>query len=213
MILRVEEVETGEMDERSQDESADRTLGGSQGRDGHVLDRYRSYLQILAEIHLDGRVRAKVSASDVVQRTLIEAWKHVGELESWGVPQQLAWLRKTLSHVLSKVGRDLHRQKRDLARERSLEAALGHSSEVIARSFATEEPSPSEEAMRKELILQVADGLAGLPEAQRRALLLYYLEGRTLEEVGAALGRTSVAAGGLIRRGLKRLRESLGRTQ
>lgn len=179
--------------------------GGVPG--GTVLDRYRSYLLVLADLSLDARVRRKVSASDVVQQTLVQAWKHAHQLEGRSLAQQLAWLRKALGHVLSKVHRDLRRQKRDVTLERSLEAALQRSSDVLCASFVSRQPSPSAVAMRNELVLEVADRLARLPAAQRTAVLLYYIEGRNLHEIGALLGRTSVAAGGLIRRGLHKLRE------
>ena len=49
--------------------------------------------------------------------------------------------------------------------------------------------------------------LAGLPEDQRRAVELHHLHGLPVEEVARELGRNESAAGGLLRRGLKRLRE------
>ena len=174
-----------------------------------MLDRYRAYLQILAELHMAEGIKSKVSASDIVQLTLIEAWKSADRIEGWSVPQQLAWLRKTLARTLGKVARDLHRRKRDVARERSLEDSLDRSSRILIETFAVRDPSPSERAERRETLLEVAEGLTRLPPAQRRALLFYYIDGRSLEEIGAALERTPVAVGGLIRRGLKGLRDHL----
>jgi RNA polymerase sigma-70 factor (ECF subfamily) len=51
--------------------------------------------------------------------------------------------------------------------------------------------------------------MAGLPEAQREALVLHYWQGLTLAETAARLGRTPAAVAGLLQRGLKALRGAL----
>ena len=55
----------------------------------------------------------------------------------------------------------------------------------------------------------MATALAGLPEPQREALVLQYWQGCTLAEIGAQLGRTPAAVAGLLKRGLKKLRQEL----
>ena len=181
-----------------------------ENREESSFERYRSYLLVLAEMSLDRGVRAKVSPSDAVQLTLIEAWRNAKRLARWSVPQQLAWFRTTLAHIVSRTQRDLRRRKRDLARERSLETCFELASDVLSASFAAGQSSPSASAMRRESLLEVTDALASLPAAQRQAVLLYYIEGRSLEQIGRVLARSPAAAGGLIRRGLRRLREILG---
>src|SRR5262245_27038803 len=85
------------------------------------LERYRDYLMMLARTQLPPRLRAKLSASDVVQQTLLEA--HRDRLRPEGSAAVAGWLRKALAHNLANAARDLGRQKRDVARERSLEGA------------------------------------------------------------------------------------------
>src|SRR5262249_62157820 len=101
------------------------------------------------------------------------------------------------------------RQRRDVARERSLEAALEDSSAQLGGWLAADQSSPSVQAARHEEEVRLAAALAGLPEAQREALVLQHWHGLTLAEVGARLGRTPAAVAGLLKRGLKRLRELL----
>ena len=48
--------------------------------------------------------------------------------------------------------------------------------------------SPSEAASRRELIVLLADALAGLPETEAEVLWLYHAEGLSFEAIGERLG-------------------------
>ena len=177
------------------------------------LERFRAYLNLLARVHLNRQLNAKLSASDIVQDTLLEAHRKVGDFRGRTFAQQAAWLRTMLVHNAAKAGRDLRRQKRDVARERSLEAAMERSSVRLGDLLPAEQSSPSEKAMREERLLHVAEAVERLPEAQREAVLLHYLENLSMAEVGQRIGRSSTAVAGLLHRGLKRLRELLRETE
>ena len=47
---------------------------------GDDLEPFRGYLQVLAELHLDRRLRGKLDPSDVVQQTMLRAYSAFGEL-------------------------------------------------------------------------------------------------------------------------------------
>src|SRR5215831_16271081 len=90
----------------------------------HGPELFRSYLLLLARVRLDPMVRAKVGASDVVQQTLLEAHRDFAQFRGRTVGEQAAWLRRILARNLANVVRDQRRDKRDVARERPLQAAL-----------------------------------------------------------------------------------------
>jgi RNA polymerase sigma-70 factor (ECF subfamily) len=172
------------------------------------LERFRAYLHLLARLHLDPRLRAKLAPSDVVQQTLLQAYQGLAGFRG-GDAQLLAWLRRILARNLAHAVRDLGRAKRDVARERSLEEAVDASSARLEAWLAAEQSSPSERADRNEQVLRLTEALAELPEAQREAVVQHYWQGRSLAEIGEELGRTPAAVAGLLHRGLKQLRSRL----
>jgi RNA polymerase sigma-70 factor (ECF subfamily) len=171
-----------------------------------TLERFRAYLRLLARLHLDTHLQGKLDASDVVQQTLLHAFQRLGQFRGRTDAELAGWLRQILAHQLANAVRDLARGKRDVGRERSLEAALEASSVRLEGWLAAEQSSPSQRAERNEELLRLAEALDVLPEAQREALTLHHLHNWTLEEVGRHLGRSPTAVAGLIKRGLKQLR-------
>lgn len=176
---------------------------------GEVLERFRSYLRLLARLHLEPKYRAKLDASDLVQQTFLQAYQALDRFRGRSDAELTAWLRQILARTLAHAVRDLGRGKRDLARERSLEAALDASSVRLGAWLAADQSSPSERADRNEQALRLADALMELPEAQREALVLYYWQDRTVAEIGEQLGRSPAAVAGLLKRSLQQLRKQL----
>ena len=173
------------------------------------LERFRSYLLLLARVRLDPLVRAKVGASDVVQQTLLEAHRDVAQLRGRTVGEQAVWLRQILARNLANVVRDLRRDRRNVGRERPLQAALDESASRLEAWLAAEQSSPSQQAERHERAVRLAEALAGLPENQREAVVLRHWHGCSLVEIGERLGCTTAAVTGLLHRGLRKLRQQL----
>ena len=61
--------------------------------------------------------------------------------------------------------------------------------------------------MNSERSVKLALMLHNLPESQREAIRLRYLEGRSLKELAESLGRSETAVAGLLKRGLRNLRD------
>lgn len=178
--------------------------------DGASLDGFRSYLRLLANMQLDKRVRSKVDASDIVQQTLMQAHKAREQFRGENDAQRAAWLRQILARNLMHATRDMTRDKRDVRREQSMQAALDQSSMRLERLLSNDESSPSMKVNRNEQVLLIAKAIEDLPEPQREALLLHYLEQKTLPEIAEAMNRTRGSVAGLVRRALEGLRSTLG---
>lgn len=173
------------------------------------LERFRGYLYVIARLHARPQLQGKFDASDIVQQTLVRALDGLPQLKGTSDAQLAAWLRQILARQIANMARDAGRQKRDAARERSLEVDVDQSASQLEVFLAAADPSPSQQAQRSEQVLRLADALAALPEAQREAIVGHHLEGQTLADVGARMGRTPVAVAGLIKRGLRTLRLGL----
>src|SRR5262245_12450018 len=174
-----------------------------------TLERFRGYLALFARMHWDPRLGGKYDPSDLVQQTLLEAFEKRAQFRGGGEEELAGWLRQMLAHNLADVLRALGQAKRDVNLERSLEAALGESSSRLEGWLAAEQSSPSQQAMKEEQLLRLADALDQLPAPQREAVVLHYLQGMSLAGLASHLGRSQASVPGLLRRGLGRLREVL----
>lgn len=175
----------------------------------HELARFRSYLIMLAEVKLSPALRAKVSSSDVVQQTLLQAHQHLGQFQGQTEAELAAWLRQILVRNLIDTLRKYRSQARDIARELPLEAEAEKSSRHLERWLASEESSPSRLAMQEEQLFRLAEALALLPEEQRAVVELKHLQDWSVAEICQHLNKSEAAVAGLLRRGLQRLRELL----
>ena len=172
-------------------------------------ESYRQYLRVLADLHLPAALRGKLDPSDVVQQTLLQAHEKRAQFRGRTEAEAAGWLRAILANNLAEAARAYGRQKRDPARERSLESAVGESSARLEAWLAADQSSPSEAAHRHDQLRRMADAIGRLPDEQRRAVELRHLIGMPVADIAAEMGRTEVAVSGLIRRGVKRLRELL----
>jgi RNA polymerase sigma-70 factor, ECF subfamily len=171
-------------------------------------ERYRAYLALLARQHLGNDLQGKVDLSGVVQQTLLEAHQ-AGRIADLQTGQRLAWMRTALARNLTDEIRRLRAGKRDADRERDLEAALDASAASLAAWLAADQSSPSQRANREEQQLRLADAVTSLPDGQRQAVELHYFQNRPVAEIAAVMGKSTAAVAGLLKRGLRQLRELL----
>jgi RNA polymerase sigma-70 factor, ECF subfamily len=174
-----------------------------------VLEQYRSYLHLLAEVRMDHRLRSKLDPSDIVQETLLHAHQAWGGFHGKSEGEIAAWLRQILARNLLHCVRDMHRACRDVDREVSLQAAIEQSADHLERWLAAEQSSVSQKAVREEGVMELAKAIQGLPDGVREAIVLHYWQDCSLAEIGEHLGRSKAGVAGLLQCGVKLLRRQI----
>jgi RNA polymerase sigma-70 factor (subfamily 1) len=173
------------------------------------LEKYRAYLETLTFIQIDPRLRGKVGWSNIIQGTLVEAFRTLERIEAMDPKDQKRWLRRMLLNNLKDEIDHWCAQGYDVGREQSLDGAAEQSSRRLGASIAAEESTPSEKLMEQERKLRVLEAMSQLPERERKALSLQYDHGLKLVEIAEYLGCTMNVVAGLQARGRKRLRKLL----
>ena len=186
----------------------DDALAGNAESFGQLLEDYRAYLTVLAKRYLDHRLRGRLDEADVVQVTFMEAQRDLPSFRGQHIEELLGWLRHILrNNVSSAHQRHLYTQKRSAGREVSNSPT--DSRPAFTDLAPSETTSPSQRLMRDEAAVFLANCLEELPETQREALRLRYVEGLSLKQIAETMEKTEMAAAGLLKRGLQALRSRM----
>jgi RNA polymerase sigma-70 factor, ECF subfamily len=186
---------------------------GSNSCLGRLLALYTNYLKLLVASHLDQRLGARVSPSDVVQEAFFEAHRDFAQFRGRSSGEFVAWLRRILlNNVLRVIEQHMLAEKRDVRREISLEEIgrrLEQSTARLDSFLAQQTATPSGCAVERENNIVLADALAALPRDYRDVIVLRHVEGLPFEQVARRMERSSGAVRMLWLRALSKLREAL----
>jgi len=178
--------------------------------DDEELKKCRYYLRLLARKKLWRKYRSKVDSSDIVQGTLLRVTRVWERFQQLGEGPREAYLRAALADEIRDMKRRYEGPKRDVDREQSFQP-IGVQSSVPPEPALAEQTTPSQEAMRDEQLLRLAEVIARLPEDQQTAVELHYFHEMKLGEIARTMGKTDDTVSGLLRRGLKELKRVLGK--
>jgi RNA polymerase sigma-70 factor (ECF subfamily) len=191
-----------------------RAQAGEEDALGSLLEHYRSYLALLARVQISRRLQGKVDAADLVQETFLEAHRNFARFRGATEKELVSWLRQILAANLADLMRRyLVARRRDVRLERELTTDLDHSSQALGAGLVAGQSSPSQQAVRREQAVLLAEALARLPEHYREVLILHHLEELSFPEVGRRLGRSLDSVKNVWTRALAMLRRSLGDLQ
>jgi RNA polymerase sigma-70 factor (ECF subfamily) len=184
---------------------------GSGAALGQLLELYRDYLALLVRLQIGRRLQGKVDPLDVVQDTFLTAHQKFAQFRGTRETELVGWLRQLLASRMADLLRRYHgAQRRDVRLERELAVELDESSRVLDQGLVAPGSTPSQQAVRREQAVLLAEALGRLPEDYREVIVLHHLEDLSFPEVARRMGRTVDSVKNLWIRALTRLRRSLG---
>jgi RNA polymerase sigma-70 factor, ECF subfamily len=202
------------MDDNAADtvELVERARSGDSQALQEIFTRHRERLRRMVETRLDGRLRSRVDASDVIQDAYL---KIAGRLEEYLANPTLPlflWMRLVVGEQLINLHRHhLGARMRDAGREVSLcrPALPAASSAALAAQLLGQHTSPTEAAVRAERLLRLQEAINALDPTDREVLALRHFEQLSRGETARVLGIQEDAAAKRYVRALKRLKDAL----
>jgi RNA polymerase sigma factor (sigma-70 family) len=129
-------------------------------------------------------LKARVSASDVYQATMISALADLARLDFQGEAAFVSWLRTSAERQLLMAARFHSARKRDISKEKFLGTSPAH---------AADQPSPSQSAVAGEMTGLIRDAVRKLPPLERRVVELHSFEGHSFARVSDELSLSGSA--------------------
>src|SRR5262249_24565743 len=146
-----------------------------------------------------------------IQDTFLEAHRHFDRFRGTTEAELTAWLRQILAGRLSKLVRHYYGTgRRDIRLEQELAMRIQQSSQALDGGLVARGSSPSQQAVRREQAVLLADALQRLPDHYREVIILSHLEGLSFPEVARRMGRSLDSVKNLWARALGRLRRGIG---
>lgn len=182
--------------------------GGSASAIEELFSAYGDYLRVLASQRLGCKLGGRVSPSDLVQETLLAAWKDFSSFRGEDAPQLSVWLRTILLRKISAaVALHLNTSKRDIQRERHAFSFVGSSVAPAAEGLQGREDTPSKIVSVDEDARRIQQLLTNLPKEYRLVVQWRNFEGIQFNEIASRLGKTSGATRLVWLRAIRMLRE------
>ncbi len=173
-----------------------------------MFEEQKPRLLRMIAVRMHPKVRARVGASDIVQETYVEAFKHVEDYARDPRMPFFLWVRRIAGQRLMKAHRfHLDAQRRDARQEQRAERCIPNASTVAMAEFLQDErPSPPSMAERDEARSRLVRLLDEMNETDREVIAMRHFEGLSNEEVAAELDLSKHAASKRYIRALKKLK-------
>ena len=167
-------------------------------------------LRFLAQRQMDPTLAARVDESDILQNTNFEIARDITKFRGTTVNEFEAWIATILrNNVKHLVHKHILAQKRSIRKERRIDPIVNDNESRPKLPLPAKQSTPSQRAMRGEAAIRLSRELAELPHDQATAIRLRHLEGYSLQQLTEHFQRSESAVAGLLKRGLRTLRERL----
>lgn len=172
-----------------------------------LLERYMPRLRAFVRLRVDAAVRARESASDLVQTVCREVLQNADQFEYQGEDRFRAWLFQTALNKIRDRGRYHHAERRDPYAEIAPAPGADHVDPYGPLR------SPSQEAMAKETAEAMEQAFDLLTDDHREVITLSRIVGLPQTEIARVMERSDVAVRGLLSRALVAYMAALDRVQ
>jgi RNA polymerase sigma-70 factor (ECF subfamily) len=169
----------------------------------------RSYLGLAARSQVETWLRRKVDASDLVQETMLEAYRDFERFDGRTEQEWLAWLRKILAHNAADFVRRYRGTAKRAARREVPFRDPNDSASPGAPEPAAPEATPSQEFLQLDTELRLTAALAELPPDYQEVVLLRNLQRLSFNEVAERMDRSRPAVQMLWMRAIRKLQSVL----
>jgi RNA polymerase sigma-70 factor (ECF subfamily) len=178
-----------------------RAREGSPDALGTLLDGCRGELRRMIRRRIGRALRLRLESSDILQATMIRAFRHIRQFDGGGREQLMAWLVRIAQNAIRDEADFARRKRRDLALTMPL----------------TTEPDTLPARYRSQLVhlileedtLRLRLAMASLDPLQREVIRLRRYEELSFQEIGGRLGRSPDACRMLLARAMKALAEKM----
>ena len=180
---------------------------------GLLLRNYFRYLNSVSRNHLDARIGARVSASDIVQETLLEAHRDFSKFSGGTIEEFTGWIRRILfNNLATAIEKHILAGKRDIRKQRSLDhkpSSEDQSRAQLANFLSQDATSPSAPLQREESLDQLTEAIDRLPPDYQRVIRLRHFDDLSFIEIAERLERNPGAVRMIWVRAIDRLRRQM----
>ncbi len=175
-----------------------------------LCDCYDGLLRHI-QMKLRGPLAETLASEDILQETFVMAIRDIGHCRAQSQSSFAAWLSAIADNRIRDLRKHAQRAKRGGGNQPLGQVeARGSSRANLVELYADSQTSPSSKFGRREMESAIQVGIAMLPDDQRRAVVLRFLAGHSLEQVALEMEKSPAAVRGLLHRGKQALKQSLG---
>ena len=162
-------------------------------------------------IKLPAALKQHLAVEDVLQETFLYAIRDAKKCKAESRGQFAAWLSSIADNRVSDFARAAGRKKRGGDRKK-VQSPMASSMMDLVELVGGDEITASSRMAKREAGRALRVGLASLPDAQREAVKMRFLEGSDLNEIAEQLDTSPNAVRGLLYRARCSLKDLMGRS-
>jgi RNA polymerase sigma-70 factor, ECF subfamily len=168
-----------------------------------LFEKYRPRLTALLHCRLGPRLRASVEVEDLLQETLLRAFRELNQFTYRSPGSFFRWIARIADHVVVDAARYASRGKRDAGELVPLRSPSNPNG-----AEPVDSRTPSLIVSEQEALSALLARLDSLPEQYRDVIVMAKIQGMSSGEIASNLGKTRESVALLLHRALARLRKS-----